>query len=511
MLLSGTFKRHDRGGAITISNATQQRLTVGVEDLIDAMSSPATGVSVKDRKYHLKTYKKCFVGREAVDWLVQYLKLEDRVDAVSVGQELLRLKYFRHVVDDDKEFLDEYLFYKFMGGNRNKDAQYIIRSMEELYLALSDPIKGVTLADRKWRLKTYTSCFVASELVDWLMTNLPLRSREEAIVIGQKLQNRGYIVHVVNPKKEFKDDYLFYSFKVDRSETLNTLKNSRGKQRGSRRSSTSEGSSDGSDADISSIDAPTRRKLSSSQNQNAARAPSSDSEEDFLAAGEMENDQPQEVVSLTDFELLKILGVGAFGKVVMVKKKDNNQIYAMKVIHKEDVAISERSIRNLRSERDILTNDHPFLVHLHFSFQDENNLYLVMDYISGGDMFFHLRKHHRFSQKATQLFAAEILLALEHLHSFGIIYRDLKPENVLFDREGHVCLTDFGISKKLEEQKTKTLCGTPSYLAPEILKGQEYGESVDWWSLGVLALEMATGHVSLLFSLSLSLSHCKSI
>jgi len=108
-------------------------------------------------------------------------------------------------------------------------------------------------------------------------------------------------------------------------------------------------------------------------------------------------------------------------------------------------------------------------------------------------LFFHLRKQERFSEKVAQFFIAEIILGLEYLHSFGIIYRDLKPENVLFGKDGHVCLTDFGISKDIGDAKTKTLCGTPSYLAPEILKGEEYGDSVDWWSLGVLTLEMVTG------------------
>jgi len=418
--------------SLTVSSGSADKsLTIGVEELVSCMSHPASGVEVKDRKYHLKTYKKCFVGSEAVDWLVAKLNLVDREDAVSVGRELMRLQFFSHVCDDSQKFKDAYLFYKFLGNRPEKleDLQ-LICSLGDLYKTASDPVQGVPVQDRKYHLRTYHNCFVGIELVDWLMNNLPLRSRAEAVRIGSNFKKRNFITHVVDENKPFKDEFLFYRF----------------------------------------------------IRQSGEEGEESEEEE-----------RPVKETSLADFECMKVLGIGAFGRVLLVRYKETGQIFAMKTLLKSQVANTDRAIRNLKSERHILNNDHPFLVHLHFSFQTDDTLYLVMDYLAGGDLFFHMRRRGRFTEKEARLFAAEITLAIEHLHNFGVIYRDLKPENVLFDKEGHICLTDFGISKEIGDEKTKTLCGTPSYLAPEILKGEAYGESIDWWSLGVLILEMVTG------------------
>jgi len=141
-----------------------------------------------------------------------------------------------------------------------------------------------------------------------------------------------------------------------------------------------------------------------------------------------------------------------------------------------------------------MLNDNPFLVHLHYSFQTDDKLYFVMDCIPGGDLASHLDKKSKFSEDEVRFIAAEIVLAVEHLHSCGIVYRDLKLENVLLDKEGHVCLVDFGMAKELGDSgRTKTLCGTPTYLAPEVLEGAPYGSEIDWWSLGVVIFELFTG------------------
>jgi len=142
-----------------------------------------------------------------------------------------------------------------------------------------------------------------------------------------------------------------------------------------------------------------------------------------------------------------------------------------------------------------MLNDNPFLVHLYYSFQTTEQLYFVMDFISGGDLAFHLDQKGKFNEKEVRFITAEIVLALEHLHSCGIVYRDLKLENILLDKDGHICLTDFGLSKELESISgtTKTVCGTPTYLAPEVLLGKPYGNSIDWWSLGVVTYELFTG------------------
>ena len=200
-------------------------------------------------------------------------------------------------------------------------------------------------------------------------------------------------------------------------------------------------------------------------------------------------------VQLNDFNIEKVLGKGAFGKVFLVTKRDSGQLYAMKSLRKDMIEQRNQKVHT-QTEREILGDvKSPFIVQLRFAFQTPDKLYMVMDFINGGELFFHLRRCTKFSEDRTQFYAAEILEALEYLHSQGIIYRDLKPENVLIDSDGHIKLTDFGLSKKFfnGEQKTYSFCGTPEYLAPEILKGIGHDQAVDFWSLGALIYEMMAG------------------
>jgi serum/glucocorticoid-regulated kinase 2 len=200
-------------------------------------------------------------------------------------------------------------------------------------------------------------------------------------------------------------------------------------------------------------------------------------------------------LSVKDFDLLKVVGKGSFGKVMQVRKKDSGKIYALKVL-KKDQLVKRKQVAHTKTERKVLQEiSHPFIVSLRFAFQNETKLYMVLDYFTGGELFFHLKSNGRFGEDQAKFYAAEITLALGELHRNTIVYRDLKPENVLLDDEGHVRITDFGLSKDgvTTTNLTNTFCGTPEYLAPEVIRGSGYGHPVDWWSLGTLTYEMLTG------------------
>ncbi|KAI9839248.1 MAG: hypothetical protein M1819_003242 [Sarea resinae] len=203
----------------------------------------------------------------------------------------------------------------------------------------------------------------------------------------------------------------------------------------------------------------------------------------------------QRSLKIEDFELLKVVGKGSFGKVMQVRKMDTHRIYALKTIRKAHI-ISRSEVAHTLAERSVLAQiNNPFIVPLKFSFQSPEKLYLVLAFVNGGELFHHLQKEQRFDINRSRFYTAELLCALECLHGFNVIYRDLKPENILLDYSGHIALCDFGLCKldMKDEDRTNTFCGTPEYLAPELLLGQGYTKTVDWWTLGVLLYEMLTG------------------
>uniref|UniRef100_A0A8C1DM98 non-specific serine/threonine protein kinase n=1 Tax=Cyprinus carpio carpio TaxID=630221 RepID=A0A8C1DM98_CYPCA len=199
----------------------------------------------------------------------------------------------------------------------------------------------------------------------------------------------------------------------------------------------------------------------------------------------------------SQFELLKVLGQGSYGKVFLVRKirgSDTGQLYAMKVLKKATLKVRDR-VRS-KMERDILAEvNHPFIVKLHYAFQTEGKLYLILDFLRGGDLFTRLSKEVMFTEEDVKFYLAELALALDHLHSLGIIYRDLKPENILLDEEGHIKVTDFGLSKEAidHDKRAYSFCGTIEYMAPEVVNRRGHTQSADWWSFGILMFEMLTG------------------
>ncbi|XP_074635298.1 ribosomal protein S6 kinase beta-1-like isoform X1 [Acropora palmata] len=236
-------------------------------------------------------------------------------------------------------------------------------------------------------------------------------------------------------------------------------------------------------------------------------------EEGQLFDEPMENEESMETVAISEeivnpkdekvgpesFELLKVLGKGGYGKVFQVRKVDGRnkgKIFAMKVLKKAAIIRSHKDTAHTKAERNILEAvKHPFIVDLMYAFQTGGKLYLILEYLSGGELFMQLEREGIFMEDTACFYLAEIVLAMEHLHNQGIIYRDLKPENILLDTQGHVVLTDFGLCKEavFENSLTHTFCGTIEYMAPEILTRSGHGKAVDWWSLGALMYDMLTG------------------
>ncbi|KAG8374477.1 hypothetical protein BUALT_Bualt11G0136500 [Buddleja alternifolia] len=199
-------------------------------------------------------------------------------------------------------------------------------------------------------------------------------------------------------------------------------------------------------------------------------------------------------MGLEDFEVLKVVRQGAFGKVYQVRKRGTSEIYAMKVMRKDKIMEKNHAVY-MKAEREILTKiDHPFIVQLRYSFQTKYRLYLVLDFFNGGRLFFQLYHHDLFREDLARIYTAEIVSAVSHLHANGIMHRDLKPENILLDADGHAILTDFGLAKEVEENaRSNSMCGTVEYMSPEIILGKGHDKAADWWSVGILLFEMLTG------------------
>ncbi|XP_021057572.1 RAC-alpha serine/threonine-protein kinase isoform X2 [Mus pahari] len=226
----------------------------------------------------------------------------------------------------------------------------------------------------------------------------------------------------------------------------------------------------------------------------------SGSPSDSSGAEEMEVSlaKPKHRVTMNEFEYLKLLGKGTFGKVILVKEKATGRYYAMKILKKEVIVAKDEVAHTLTENRVLQNSRHPFLTALKYSFQTHDRLCFVMEYANGGELFFHLSRERVFSEDRARFYGAEIVSALDYLHSEkNVVYRDLKLENLMLDKDGHIKITDFGLCKEgIKDGATmKTFCGTPEYLAPEVLEDNDYGRAVDWWGLGVVMYEMMCGRL----------------
>ena len=199
-------------------------------------------------------------------------------------------------------------------------------------------------------------------------------------------------------------------------------------------------------------------------------------------------------VKIKDFEQLDTVGLGSFGRVRLCRKKKSNKIYVMKILKKSEI-IKQKQVDHVYSEYNILSSlNHPFIVQLiGVNFEHPKYIYLILEYIQGGELFSLLRNNGNFPLEQTKFYIAHVITIFEYLHSKNIVYRDLKPENILINKNGYLKLTDFGFAKVLENDKTYTLCGTPEYLAPEIILNKGHSKPVDWWTMGILLYEMLVG------------------
>jgi protein-serine/threonine kinase len=236
----------------------------------------------------------------------------------------------------------------------------------------------------------------------------------------------------------------------------------------------------------------------------------SKTDENLNNDGDIDDQALNVKVTYNDFEPIKLLGRGSFGEVLLVRLKANKKVYAMKILSKSMLKVKKQEFHT-KTERDLMVKINcPFIVNIKSAFQDNTKLYMVSEFMQGGDMFFHMHDGQIviFNNEKTKFYILELVLAIEFLHKKNMIYRDLKPENILLDEKGHVKLTDFGLSKILDEdnEKTFTICGTPQYLAPEVLLKKGYDKAVDWWSLGCVMYEMLSGRLPFCIKRGMKLS-----
>ncbi|GLD95891.1 hypothetical protein PINS_up004569 [Pythium insidiosum] len=441
-------------------------------------------------------------------------KDKGRVDTDDLGRLLLSLEDLNTSGEERVAWYDLQL----RPGGRMKRVQGKLRissrivrepSLRQLWSCAEQMRKEVPSRDRSLYLKPHPCVITGKEATEWMLCHGPNRpmdggvtcsTEEEAILLGHSLMRAGILMHVSGDHRFQNSTWKYYRFAVNH---LDPVKQ---KEYVKQMNLVLSGEVEEVEEDDEELTASITSSSISLDNDadplassvgpgGAAMAP---------ATKTSNRGKSRSTLKIEDFELLKVLGTGSFGRVVSARRE--GKVYAIKIISK--IGMDENMRRNAKIERDMLREvQHPFVASLLFAFQNEDKIYMGMEFYNGGDMRHHLNLNASGELKLTpgriQLYAAELVAGLAHLHSLEIIYRDLKPENVLIAKDGHVVLVDFGLStysKKSDGSRTHSLAGSPEYIAPEVLaaaeaKGSEvvYDKACDWWSLGILIFEMYSG------------------
>ncbi|TMW68005.1 hypothetical protein Poli38472_007677 [Pythium oligandrum] len=446
-------------------------------------------------------------------YLLVKCKDKGRVDTDDLGRLLLSIEDLNTSGEERVAWYD----LQIRPGGKMKRVQGKIRissrivrepSLWQLWSCAEQMRREVPSKDRSLYLKPHPCVITGKEATDWMLCHGPNRpmaggiscsTEEEAILLGSCMLRARIMRHVSGDPRFLSSTRMYYRFAMHHLDQAKQRDISR--QMNMILSGEAEEVDDDESEDVGTNSASTP--------EEGGWDPSSSGIGNTMAAppppASSNRGKSRSTLKIEDFELLKVLGTGSFGRVVSARARDG-KVYAIKIISK--IGMDENQRRNAKIERDMLRDiHHPFVASLLFAFQNEDKVYMGMEFFNGGDLRHHLNLNTsgelRLTPGRIQLYAAELVAGLAHLHSLDIIYRDLKPENVLIAKDGHVVLVDFGLStysRKKEGDKAHSLAGSPEYIAPEVLaaaddKGSsvEYDRSCDWWSLGILIFEMFTG------------------
>ncbi|KDO24963.1 AGC protein kinase [Saprolegnia parasitica CBS 223.65] len=462
-----------------------------MESTVESHQPVGIGVAAAAEEYTFGTN----VNLRKAKYVLVKCKEKGQVQTEDLGRLLLALD------DLDTAGIERHAWYDLQLHAGMKRVQGRIRlacrivrepSRKQLWLAAEHMRQEIVVKDHYLYLKLHPHSFSGKAAVEWLLChglNRPMHggitcsTEEEAILVGMCFLRAGIIQPVSGAATFHNSTWKYYRFGVHHLDPLVQ----QDKQH---------------ECDLFISDQPVAEVEYEDEELAALPLPTPPPTSRQAAA------KGEKSLSIADFELIRLLGTGTFGRVVSAKHKRDGRLYAIKIVHK--FGMDDNMKRNLKIERDVLREvRHPFVASLHFAFQNEDKLYMGMEYLNGGDLRYHLQLSLRdtnglMPHRRVQLYAAELVAALAHLHSINIIYRDLKPENILVASDGHLKLVDFGLSKVLstsaaDGRKSKTLAGSPAYIAPEVLaastlKDVSYSSACDWWSLGIVLYELYVGN-----------------